>query len=56
MNEIRSLSELPMDKLIHIKSSLTNNNNNGKSKSKQFIRIIIKALFEDNICFYFISR
>ncbi|XP_039304461.1 uncharacterized protein LOC105200415 [Solenopsis invicta] len=26
LNEIRSLSELPMDKLIHIKSSLANNN------------------------------
>lgn len=51
MNEIRSLSELPMDKLIHIRSSLANNNGQYESFIKQFIIIqkITKALFEDNI-------
>lgn len=44
MNEIRSLSELPMDKLIHIRSSLANNNGKSKFFIKQFIRTINKKL------------
>ncbi|XP_071571526.1 uncharacterized protein [Temnothorax nylanderi] len=34
LNEIRSLSELPMDKLIHIRSSLANNNDVNENENE----------------------